>query len=245
MGQKKHKIAVLLLIIALAQAGITSGQDIYPAYIRNRMDEWRAIIDRLQTVENKAGTRILELVNYQYGYIGYCITFDRKEEARKYLDQAEENILILEKLKFRLSDIYAYRSAFYGFKMKINPVTVPYYGLKSIKYAKLALDLDSNNYMAHIQNGYVYCNMPASIGGSVQKGLSYYLKARELLEKDQAGLAGNWNYLNLLTLIAQSYSSVNDYPMARSTYEFILRLEPGFIYVRDDLYPQLLKKMNQ
>jgi len=231
--------------MALAQAKPSYRHDIYHSYINDRMDEWKAITERIRNEKYKSSDLILELVNYQYGYIGYCITFNRKKEARKYLDLAEENIATLEKLKFRLSDIYAYKSAFYGFKMEIIPVTVPYNGLKSIKYAKLALDLDSNNYMAHIQNGNVYCNMPASIGGSVQKGLSYYLKARKILEMDRENLSENWNYLNLLIAIARSYSSINDYSSSRDIYEYILQVEPGFTYVRDDLYPQLLKKINQ
>ncbi|MFH0842631.1 MAG: hypothetical protein V1903_08430 [Bacteroidota bacterium] len=243
MGYKKSRVVVFLLILALGQARTSFGQDIYHAYIRNRMDDWRIFIDQLQNLGNKTDTLILELVSYQYGYIGYCMTFDKREEAGKYLDLAEKNIEFLEKKKFMLPDVYSYKSALYGFRMKINPLTVPYNGLKSIRYAKLALELDCGNYMAHIQNGNVYCNMPASIGGSVRKGLSSYLKARELLEDDPGGTEGKWQYLNLLTVIAQSYSSINDLSSAKSTYENILQLEPGFVYVRDILYPGLLKKM--
>jgi hypothetical protein len=36
-----------------------------------------------------------ELVNYQYGYIGYCIVLSW-DEAKKYLALAEKNIDILE-----------------------------------------------------------------------------------------------------------------------------------------------------
>jgi len=86
--------------------------------------------------------------------------------------------------------------------MKYNIFSVPFYGLKSIRYAKLAFKLDSNNYMAYIQNGNVQVHMP----GSIKRGIGYYLKAREI-------------------------------------YEYMLVLEPDFIYVRDDLYPDLLKKM--
>jgi tetratricopeptide (TPR) repeat protein len=243
MGHIIHKALVLLSVIVLVQVKPSYRQDIYQSYINDRMYEWKVITERIRDEKDKSPDRILELVNYHYGYIGYCITFDRREDARKCLELAEEDIRVLEKLKFRLSDIYAYKSAFCGFRMEINPLTVPYYGLKSIKYAKLALDLDSNNYMAHIQNGFVYCNMPASTGGSVQKGLTYYLKARELLESDPEAIAENWNYLSLLTVIAQSYASLNDYSSACDIYKHILDIEPGFKYVRDDLYPQLLKKL--
>ena len=47
----------------------------------------------------------------------------------------------------------------------------------------------------------------------------------------------------LLIIIGQSYNHLNNYASAKLVYEKILDLEPGFLYVRDELYPQLLKKM--
>jgi tetratricopeptide (TPR) repeat protein len=128
-------------------------------------------------------------------------------------------------------------------RMELNPLLVPFYGLKSIRYAKLALELDSNNYLAYLQNGNVKFHSPASAGGSKKEGLSYYFKAREILEKDPEKIKENWNYLNLLTIIGQSYYTIGDYSSARDVYQYILRLESGFIYVRDDLYPALQKRM--
>ena len=53
----------------------------------------------------------------------------------------------------------------------------------------------------------------------------------------------NWNYLSLLVVIGQTYTYLKDYASAQNVYENILNLEPGFLYVKDDLYPKLLKKM--
>jgi hypothetical protein len=36
---------------------------------------------------------------------------------------------------------------------------------------------------------------------------------------------------------------LKDYVSAQKVYQGILELEPGFLYVKDDLYPKLLKKM--
>ena len=241
MGLKYKIIILLILLVPELKASYRS--EIYNAYINNRMDLWKDVMDRIDSIEDKGYDLVLELVNYQYGYIGYCIAFNKKNEARNYLDLAEENISFLEKQKFRLSSIYAYKSAFYGLRMELNVLTVPYYGLKSIKYARLALEADSTNYLAYLQNGNVQFHMPASAGGSKKEGIRYFLKAREILEKDSDNVKENWNYLNLLTVIGQSYYTLNEYSSARDVYEYILLLEPEFTYVRDDLYPGLLKKM--
>ncbi|HAM11711.1 MAG: hypothetical protein A2X05_09980 [Bacteroidetes bacterium GWE2_41_25] len=50
---------------------------------------------------------------------------------------------------------------------------------------------------------------------------------------------------NRMILIAQAYEALEDYDSGRKTYEKILKTEPGFTYVRDELYPQLLKKISK
>ena len=49
----------------------------------------------------------------------------------------------------------------------------------------------------------------------------------------------------LLVLVGQTYTYLDDYSSSKLVYENILRQEPGFTYVRDELYPQLLKKMEE
>ena len=128
--------------------------------------------------------QLLELVNYQYGYIGYCIGFKKRDEARRYLALAENNIEILEKRNYKLSDIHAYKCAFYGFKIGLNKLSAPVNGMKSLDHAKKALELDNENYFAWIQYGNIQFYMPAAFGGSKKEGIEYFLKAKQMLEKN-------------------------------------------------------------
>jgi len=64
-----------------------------------------------------------------------------------------------------------------------------------------------------------------------------------LLEKNPSDLIENWNYLSLLVVIGQSYSYINELDSSKAVYEYILKLEPEFLYVKNELYPRLLKKM--
>jgi tetratricopeptide (TPR) repeat protein len=56
-------------------------------------------------------------------------------------------------------------------------------------------------------------------------------------------LKGDWNYLSLMILIGQTYTYLKEYDQAKKIYDNILQIEPGFLYVKDDLYPKLLTKM--
>ena len=65
------------------------------------------------------------------------------------------------------------------------------------------------------------------------------------MEKDATGIFENWNYLNLLINIAQSYYYLDDYLTSINYLKKIMKIEPGFNYVKTELYPQVLNKMKK
>jgi len=236
-----------IILMLFLQTGFTASfasarSEIYSAYITNRMDLWKNLIDAMEAEKSRDSEQVLELINYQYGYIGYCLGFKKRDEARRYLALAENNIEILEKRNYKLSDIHAYKCAFYGFKIGLNKLSAPVNGMKSLDHVKKALELDKENYFAWIQYGNIQFYMPAAFGGSKKEGIEYFLKARQMLERDPADLTDNWNYLSLLIIIGQSYTYINDFTSAQAVYEEILKREPDFQYVKNELYPELLKK---
>jgi len=236
-------ILMLFLLIGFTSSYASARSEIYSAYLTNRMDSWKNLIDEMEAEKSLNNEQLLELVNYQYGYIGYCLGFKKRDEARRYLALAENNIEILEKRNYKLSDIHAYKCAFYGFKIGLNKLSAPVNGMKSLDHVKKALELDKENYFAWIQYGNIQFYMPAAFGGSKKEGIEYFLKARQMLERDPADLTDNWNYLSLLIIIGQSYTYINDFTSAQAVYEEILKREPDFQYVKNELYPELLKKI--
>lgn len=207
------------------------------------MSVWKSVIDQLNNSLDKPDDLRLELLNYQYGYIGWCLANDRKEEALIYLRLAEENVKFLEAKKFGPSLVNAYKSALYGFRIALNKFSAPFNGNKSSDCAKLAVKLDPNQPFGYIQMGNVQFHMPLLFGGSKTEAIGYFLKAKGLMDKKENEIHGDWNYLSLLVNIAQAYELTNDKAKAKLMYEEILKFEPGFTWVRDELYPKLLKKI--
>ena len=236
---------ILLLLTGFMEIKADFRSEIYHAYISNRMDIWKNIIDSIEISGVKNNELLIELVNYQYGYIGYCIGFRKRDEAKIYLERAEINIGILERYNYNPSLINAYKCAFYGFRIGLNKLTAPINGLKSIEHARSAIALDNKNYFGYIQYGNIQFYMPAALGGSKRVGIEYFLKAKELLENDPSDLIYNWNYLSLLIIIGQSYTYIDELGQAKNVYENILRIEPGFLYVKNELYPNLLMKIRK
>jgi tetratricopeptide (TPR) repeat protein len=243
MVSEKIKLFILLIFLSAAELKADFRSEIYSAYINNKMEMWKNVIDKIESIRDKDDDLLLELVNYQYGYIGYCLGFNKLEEAKKYLNLYLKNINILAKTSSNLSIVNAYKSAFYGFRISLNKLSAPLNGPKSLDHSKQAMELDKENFLGYVQYGNSQFYLPAAFGGSKKDALKYFLKAKSILEKKPEETRGDWNYMSLLILVGQTYSYLGDYSSAKVTFEFILKLEPEFIYVKDDLYPKLLKKM--
>ena len=147
------------------------------------MPAWKGIIDQMQSQREKSNELRFELLNYQYGYIAWCIGNNKKDEASDYLKLAEDNLQRLESEKFNLSRISGYKAAFYGFHIGLNIFSAPFIGPKSVASAKLAISLDPDDFFGYIQTGNVQFHAPALFGGSKQEALTNYLKAKVLMEK--------------------------------------------------------------
>lgn len=246
MERTRNKLmAALTLLLVPGQLFAGNREEIYSAYVSNRMDNWKVVIDRMEAEGTKSNEFLLELVNYQYGYIGYCLGFEKNKEAKQYLSLAEENLSKLEMARYNLPVLNAYRAAFYAFRISLNTISAPFNGPKSIDHAKKSVEADASNYLGYTQLGNAYFYMPAAFGGSKKTAFEHFNKARSLMEKNPQLTKGNWNYLSLLVTIAQSHAYLEEYEKAKAEYENILKIEPGFLYVKDDLYPKLLAKMKK
>jgi hypothetical protein len=87
----------------LTQAQTTNKQKIYNAYLKGDMVSWKNTVDTMLKVKVQSDDYKFELLNYLYGYIGWCLGNEKKPEARTYLDKAELIIKDLEKRKINLS----------------------------------------------------------------------------------------------------------------------------------------------
>jgi tetratricopeptide (TPR) repeat protein len=207
------------------------------------MDIWKATIDEMNQQQNKSNEFILELLNYQYGYIGWCIGNKKNKLAEEYIKLGQKNIQILEKNNYKISMVNSYKSAFYGFRIGLNKLQAPFIGPKSVDCAKLAMKQDDKNPYGYIQFANSEYYMPTTFGGSKKVALEYYEKAVKIMESNPGQAKEDWNYLSLLTIVAEAYTELKYYKAAKLIYEKILRIEPNFSWVKNELYPNLLKKI--
>ena len=87
--------------------------------------------------------------------------------------------------------------------------------------------------------------MPEMFGGSKEVALKSFHKAEKMMEENPEEIKNDWNYLSLLTIIAQSYEYMDELEESKKYYEKVLSIEPGFVWVKTELYPELLNKIKK
>lgn len=244
MERKKYTLILLIFSFSMLSLTAQNKSAIYNAYIHNQMDNWKTVIDKMQLETNPSDEFLFELINYQYGYIAWCIGNNEKKQAKAYLKLAEDNLAELEKRSYNSSYINAYKSAFYGFNVGLNKLKAPFLGPKSVNAAKLSMQEDASNPNGFIQFGNAQFYMPPIFGGSKSEALKYYQQAANIMEENPVSIKNDWNYLSLLVNIAEAYNEIKEYDKAEEYYRRILEIEPDFKWVKNELYPNFIKKRN-
>jgi len=244
MERSKYFIITLILVFFYEISAASYKSEIYQAYISNDMTAWKKTIDKMNLEKTKSNEFILELLNYQYGYIGWCLGNDKEEMGEIYLALAKKNVETLEQANYKLSEVNAYKSALYGYEIGLSVFKAPFIGPKSMACAEKAIKLDKSNPYGYIQIGNAEFYMPSAFGGSKKKALDYFKKAQKLMEADKENIKNDWNYLSLIAMIGVVYTKLEQYKNAKIIYENLLKFEPNFLWVKDELYPKLIQEHN-
>ncbi len=243
MERTKYIFVVVFIFFSLVVVG-QNNKTIYHAYVNGDMESWKCAIDSLEARESKTNKEALELINYQYGYIAWCISKEKSREAKRYIKNSEKHIEILERQNYNISLLYAYKAAFIGFEIGLATYKAPFIGPQSIVYANKSVEADSQNPLAYAQLGNISFYTPKIFGGSKTEAMQHYAKALKIMQADSENTKYNWNYLNLLATIIQAYMELEQYNMAEKYCLITLNIEPEFNWVKNELYPQILKQKN-
>jgi tetratricopeptide (TPR) repeat protein len=198
-------------------------------------------VDHSEKQASLTDEQLKDLISYYYGYVGWAMGQDMKRKVRDYLKKGDKIIDELLEKHPGWPELYAFKGAFFGFKIGLSPMKAVVLGPESMKNIDRAVEMGPGYPQGWIEKGNALFYMPKMFGGSKEKALEAYQEAIRLLETDPEELLNNWMYLNVLTILAQSYEKIDQLENAKITYEKILEIEPGFVYVRDELYPSLLK----
>jgi len=235
--ERKIYYLILLTLIPVLLVAASPAQQVYEAYISGNMSQWKKVLNEVQAKKNLTARELLERVNFQYGYIAWCIGNKKNAEAREWIPRMEADLDKLEKGEHFLSSVYAYKAALYGYRIGVSKLQAPFLGPKSNDFAQKAIKTDPLNPLGHQQYGNILYYTPFLFGGSKEDAGAYLLKAMELMEAQPGQLQWNWNYLSLLTAIAEMYYDTGQRSKAIGYLQKTLKKEPGYQWVKNELLP--------
>ncbi len=240
MERTKYIFLIFFCLLTLALSG-QNKEHIYNAFINGNMEKWKKEIDKAEQKYQMSHDDRLEHINNQIGYIGWCISMKKYDEAKKYINLTNNHLETLENNNFKPSYVLSYKGAVNGLKIGLNHFSAIFLGPGIMSKAKQSIKLDSQNPNGYILLGNSKYYMWAMLGGSKKGAVEYYKKAEQILEKDHL-THQNWNYLSLLTMIAHAYVEMGNYNEANNYYKKILNIEPNYKWIKEEVYPQFLKK---
>lgn len=248
MERTKYLFALLgglILLGAITRAGAqtTFAGRAYRAYVSGDMTQWTDVIERLENASGpQTEAREIELLNYYYGHIGFLLGSDAKAEAKKYLTKAMGRVdAVLDRNPSHPAAL-AYKGIFTAYRMSMNKITAPILGPGTMQYIQRAYRSDPRSVEALTAMGNLLYHAPSLFGGDKAGGIAYIERAVARLEASGRTVE-NWNYLNLLVMQAQYLEQTGKGEEALAVYEKILRFEPGFVWVRDELCPALKARL--
>lgn len=241
MERKKHILITGLLIWSVVLMASDFKTMIYQSYLSGNMKTWKQVLEKMQPQPNESGEAVLERLNAQYGYIGWCISMNKFDEARFWMKKMEENMILLDKRKFQPATILSYRASFMGYRIGLNRIQAPFLGPKSMDYAKASMQTDPQNPWGFLQYANIEYYCPPMFGGSKESALKYYLLTQKKMESIQHFTHENWNYISLLTKIAKTYYELGNKDKAIIYLKKTLQIAPEYQWVKNELLPKYTK----
>jgi len=168
---------------------------------------------------------------------------NEKDVARPVIDAFEIEIEQLAEFPEYRAETEAFRVALLGFRMGLNPARAVILGPKALKQLETAMRVGKGSAAVWIEKANSEAHMPAFAGGSREEAVLSFREALRLFEAGGSVAPCNWRYLNTMVLLGRLLDKMGDYHGSREAYMMALKRAPDFQWVRDELLPEVEKKI--
>ncbi|MEG1573854.1 MAG: hypothetical protein RR293_02055 [Bacteroidales bacterium] len=246
-----RKLATILSIfLACCIATDTMAQRIdykattYRLFIDGKVRQWGVIIDKMENdPEKQSDISKIELLGYYYGYIGHLLDIKNKDAATIEIKKAQKLITGLSAKYPHNTLLMGYSANITGYQIAIAPLKATTLARGMMHNTRNAIAKSPNDPVINILTANIFFYMPNMFGGDSNMALKQYYKALNMFEENETLRKDNWMYLQLLVTTGIVEEKQGNYENAKKLYLKILNIYPDYSQIRDNRYPNLLKKM--
>lgn len=242
--------AIILSLAMINGRGMAQKTDYkattYELFVGGKVNQWGSVIKKMEKDPNcQSDISKIELLGYYYGYIGHLLDIKDKDAASVMIEKADALLDYLEPKYPDNTLIMAYSANITGYKIAVSPIKATVLAKGMMSDTKKAISKSPNDATVNILTANIFFYMPDFIGGNTEKALKQYHKALDMFEEDESLRHNNWMYLQLLVTTGMVEEKLKHYETAKVLYQRVLKLYPNYVHIRDNRYPNLIKKMNQ
>ncbi|MDR8392553.1 hypothetical protein NC796_15465 [Aliifodinibius sp. S!AR15-10] len=188
------------------------------------------------------------LANYYIAYANYRLSSlfsdipeDRKEQ---YLNASIKKLEKVTEMDPTFAEGWALLGNCYGMKAT-GMISGMRYGPKSENAIKKALALVPQNPRVTMINGISLMYKPAMFGGSIEKAIKTFKKARDYFGQWSSSSEPypDWGEAENYAWLAQAYIEQERLALAKEAYQTALQIDPDYYWVKEVLLPELQQKM--
>lgn len=245
------KLATIFILLSVCCIAIdTMAQRIdykattYKLFTEGKVRQWGTIIDKMEKdPEKQTDISKIELLGYYYGYIGHLLDVKNKDAASVQIKKAQQLLAPLMTKYPNNALLMGYSANITGFQIAMTPLKATTLARGMMHNTKKAIANSPNDPTINILTANIFFYMPDVFGGDSNMALKQYHKALNMFEDNDSLRKDNWMYLQLLVTTAMVEEKQENYENAKKLYLKILSIYPDYAHVRDNRYPNLLKKM--
>ena len=186
------------------------------------------------------------LAHYYVGLTGSRLANLTEDDGRAltYVEEAIEHLEAAVEADERSAEAHALLSSLYGRKVGLRPMQGMLLGPRASSELDRAKALAPDNpRVAYIEAMSLF-HRPQMWGGDPEQARRTLERAIELFERErpQGPLAPDWGHAEALAWLGIMYARADQLGRARAAFERALAVEPGFVWVRGTLLPQLAQR---
>lgn len=248
---------LLLLSTALLLVGL-------PAQAQSALDvidQGKTLLERgfaaseMSTVRRARATFLRATSDRTHGYLAhYYVGLSSSRlanlsgadgDALPHVDDAIEHLERVVELRPRWAEGHALLASVYGRKAGLQPISGMVLGPKTSAELERARALAPTNPRVVFLEASSQYFRPRMWGGDPEAGIAGFRRAIRLFDQAPRPARGapDWGHEEALTWLGIALARQGDLSGSRSAFERALRINPDFAWVRDELLPQLRRRI--